>query len=368
MRKHLVSILSLCLAVAAISLHFNKSVVNAINTQSVQIVSALPSTCNTGELYNLTTATAGQNLYLCTAANTLTAVSSGSTQPVQNGVIQFCSSTTGNDSYACNFTPAFTSYAVGACTTADVGKVCDGTIVQVLVDTANTGAATFAPNGLAAKNIRKQTNKALKNSDIEAGTVLTLAYQRTLDIWQMQSQVANIVTTPGPMVLLEEHTATTSASLDFTTCISSTYTSYHFSILNIKPSTTAYYLKMKVSTDGGMSWLAGTGYYWRQSRLYSGGLASSAQTADSIFQIGFSQSSTTTFPGHSGTIELFDPMTDFNWTHLGTGYDTVAYITFVGTGSHTSVGINAVQFLVQSNVGAAGNIAQGTIKCYGVSQ
>jgi len=168
--------------------------IEAANTQAVQIVSALPATCTTGSLYNLTTATAGQNLYVCTATNTFTAVSSGSTQPVQNGVIQYCSSTTGNDSYACDFTPAFTSYASGACTSADVGKICDGTIVNVLVDTANTGTASFAPNGLTAKQVKKNNNKALKTDDIGAGSIITLAYQRTQDIWQWQSQVSNQIT------------------------------------------------------------------------------------------------------------------------------------------------------------------------------
>jgi len=168
--------------------------VAATNTSPIQVVSALPAVCNTGETYLLTTATAGQNLYVCTSTNTFTAISTGAAQPIQNGTIVFCSSTTGNDSYACNFSPAFTSYAGGACTSADVGKICDGTVVNVLVDTANTGAATFAPNGLAAKQIKKNNNKNLKNDDIGAGGILALVYQRTQDVWQWQSQVSNQVT------------------------------------------------------------------------------------------------------------------------------------------------------------------------------
>jgi len=48
------------------------SAVFAANTIGVQVVAVLPPTCSVGELYYLTPATAGQNVYGCTSANTFT--------------------------------------------------------------------------------------------------------------------------------------------------------------------------------------------------------------------------------------------------------------------------------------------------------
>ncbi len=99
----------------------------------------------------------------------------------------YCASATGSDSYACNFTPPFTRYDEdGVCT---VSEVCTGTVVQVLADVANTGMASFSPNGLAAKEIGKGYLVGLQLNDIAAGQILVLAYNRNSDSWQMVREV-----------------------------------------------------------------------------------------------------------------------------------------------------------------------------------
>lgn len=118
---------------------------------------------------------------------------------VQTGSITYCASATGNDSYACNFSPAFTAYDTdGTCVT---GEICTGTVIQFYADVQNTGTASFAPNGLTAKTIKKGgKNQNLTTGDVEAGQVVTLAYNRTADIWQYQSQLSTVVTNPAARV------------------------------------------------------------------------------------------------------------------------------------------------------------------------
>jgi hypothetical protein len=144
-----------------------------------------------GQEYFQTDATAGQNVFKCTSAGVWTQASVATTE-IQSGGISYCASATGNDSYACSFSPAFTAYdANGTCVT---GEICTGTVVQFYADVQNTGTATFAPNGLAGKTIRKGgKNATLTTGDIEAGQVVTLAYNRVADVWQYQSQLSTVV-------------------------------------------------------------------------------------------------------------------------------------------------------------------------------
>lgn len=149
--------------------------------------------CVVGQTYFQTDAAAGENKWSCTAVNTWTP--EASVPAVQGGQLTYCASATGNDSYACNISPAFTAYDTnGACLASEI---CSGTLVNFIADVANTGAATFAPNGLAAKAIRKGgTTTALKTGDIAAGQIVSVTYNRTADVWQYQSQIS-IETTGG---------------------------------------------------------------------------------------------------------------------------------------------------------------------------
>ena len=77
----------------------------------------------------------------------------------------------------------------------------------------------------------------------------------------------------GALVLLEQHTASASATLDFTSCISSTYDDYLVEGLSLVPATNAVNFTMQVSTDGGSTW-ASTTYNWAYSYRLLRGAAS----------------------------------------------------------------------------------------------
>ena len=71
--------------------------------------------------------------------------------------------------------------------------------------------------------------------------------------------------------LLEEHTASSSATLDFTTAITSAYDIYQFEFINIIPATNGALFNMRVSTDGGSTYDAGANYGWASWRWLSSG-------------------------------------------------------------------------------------------------
>jgi hypothetical protein len=168
-------------------------------------------------------------------------------------------------------------------------------------------------------------------------------------------------------VLLEQHTASSSASLDFTTAITSTYDRYIFDLVGLVPATSGVDLWMKVSTDGGSTWIAGSSYF------YSGRYTSSnATTGDSEsseggakIRLNSSQSNAST-AFCSGTVNLFHPgstalhkstLMDLSYKHTDTHW-----YRFTNLGGYAATtAVNAVQFLYSS-----GNIASGTVRCYGV--
>lgn len=64
----------------------------------------------------------------------------------------------------------------------------------------------------------------------------------------------------GSLVLVESHTASGAADVQFTTGLTSTYVNYKMFASNVLPSTNSVTIVAEVSTDGGSTWKT-TGYY-----------------------------------------------------------------------------------------------------------
>lgn len=87
----------------------------------------------------------------------------------------------GSDAYAITLSPAIAAYA-------------DGMVITFKAGTANTGGATLAVNGLAAKAIVKSAgglSTALADNDIRAGQIVVVQYSSAADNFQMQSMLGN---------------------------------------------------------------------------------------------------------------------------------------------------------------------------------
>lgn len=178
----------------------------------------------------------------------------------------------------------------------------------------------------------------------------------------------------GGLVLLEQHTASSSATLDFTTFISSTYDDYLFELLGILPDTNDVAFRMRMGTGAGPTYDTGNNYGWGVFIHRGGGSGlNGADTGQAfislVYQAGgtLGLSSTTTY-GWSGRIRLSSPQSTALYKAIkGEGYYWDAEVFGLGvsvSGAYLSTtALTALRFYMSS-----GNIASGTIRVYGVAK
>jgi hypothetical protein len=176
----------------------------------------------------------------------------------------------------------------------------------------------------------------------------------------------------GGLNLISTQTASSSATIDFTSGIDSTYKEYVFKFYNIHPSATSN-LTFQGSTNGGSSYgVTITSTFFQAEHSEAGtnpalGYQTSSDLAQSTaFQRIFSSVSTNADDSGSGTLHLFEPSSDTFVKHfistssnVASAYEQNSYMA--GYFNSTSA-INAIQFKMSS-----GNIDSGVIKLYGVS-
>jgi hypothetical protein len=173
----------------------------------------------------------------------------------------------------------------------------------------------------------------------------------------------------GALTLLEQHTASSSATLDFTTFISSTYDSYMIDVVEIAPASNAVNLLMQVGSGGGPTYDTGNNYEYVFNGRTTNGAAS-------------------TFEGSATTCVLTAPLSNnagygmVNLNVSAKGLQSTSHRKiFMGTMEcvtstpsniagtlhfnwlTTGTAVTALRFLMSS-----GNIASGTIRIYGLAK
>ena len=172
---------------------------------------------------------------------------------------------------------------------------------------------------------------------------------------------------PG-LVLLEQHAASTSNSLDFTS-ISSTYDEYVIEIANVLPTTNAQAIWLRIKTAGGFD--SGSNYAWAALRNNSAGSATAGSNSAAQFDLCASdtQVNTAASGGVSATYRLYNgnPGTWSPRIVGQTGYNNGGAQTQVLaslTGQYTpTTAITGFQVLSSS-----GTLASGNVRLYGVSK
>jgi len=176
------------------------------------------------------------------------------------------------------------------------------------------------------------------------------------------------------LVLLSTQSASSSASIEFTSGIDATYKEYVFQALDVIPATDETRLQFETSTDGGSTWgVTKTSATFRAEHDVAG------STTELAYWIGIAEATTavtlTDFLGNvapeSGmaTVKLFNPASTTyvknfyvetqSWT-AGAGRNRSNNL-FGGGYLNTTSAINALRFKISS-----GNIAYGKFKMYGV--
>ena len=181
----------------------------------------------------------------------------------------------------------------------------------------------------------------------------------------------NVAIATGNMVLLSSQTASSSASISFTTGIDSTYKEYEFYFINCHPATDSAILQFNMSTD------SGSNYNVTKTTTFFYAYHNEADSSDGLtYETSYDLAQSTSFQNlgdnigidndnsFSGSFTLFNPASTTYVKHFISNTSTSkneevnSYIA--GYGNTTSA-INAIQFKMNS-----GNIDDGTILMYGI--
>jgi hypothetical protein len=179
--------------------------------------------------------------------------------------------------------------------------------------------------------------------------------------------------TTGAMTLISEQTASSSASVSFTTGIDSTYPIYKFELINIHPSASARVLVN--FRDGGSLFDAVktttlvSVYHNESGTLQSLGYQGAYDIAQGTgSQTVMFDMSTDNDASYSGELFLYNPSSTtfvkhfmFRGCGMESGSPNYAQTPFGAGYCNTTTAIDGVQFSM-----ASGNIDSGTIKLYGI--
>ena len=178
----------------------------------------------------------------------------------------------------------------------------------------------------------------------------------------------------GDMVLLSTQNASSSANIDFTSNIDSTYKEYIFKYINVHPATDNVQFGFQVDTGTNTSYgQTVTSTFFRAILSEADDSPDLARVASEDQQKGTASQTLAYGIGNdndqsaSGFLHLFEPSSSTYYKHfIGTGESIIAsnqaYNSFVGGMFYQTSAITRVRFKMSS-----GNIDSGTIKMYGIN-
>lgn len=160
------------------------------------------------------------------------------------------------------------------------------------------------------------------------------------------------------------------ASVDFTsTHITSDFDAYEIDISGLLPATDGATLYLRVSTDGGSTYISTASYDWRL-QAYGTSDASAHFSGDTEIRISPGGIGNNTGEAYGATIKIYDPMnnaTSIDCIISGHGLSTNnsgARFSFVVGGSYNvNTAVNGLQIIT-----ATGNILRGIINLYGMGR
>jgi len=182
--------------------------------------------------------------------------------------------------------------------------------------------------------------------------------------------------TPSTLVLISTQTASSSATISFTTGLDSTYDEYIFKFINVRPATDSVLFQFNLSTDGGSNYnVTKTTTAFRPFHFEDDSLTGLGyQADDDLAQSTSDQPLVTSEQGNgadeslAGSLTLFNPSSTVYVKHFisrvnGYFVNDATTDNFIAGYANTTSAVNAIQFKMSS-----GNIADGIFKLYGVKK
>ena len=181
----------------------------------------------------------------------------------------------------------------------------------------------------------------------------------------------------GSLILLSTQTASSSATIDFTSNIDSTYDSYVFKFYDIHPATNRAIFQFQSDTGTNTSYniTVTSTYFQAYHKENDGGAALGYnESHDDAQSTSFSNltvhNSNDNDSCASGTLHIFDPsnstfvkhfISNFNHMYTETGGDKYSWESFKAGYFNTTTALTRFRFKYDT-----GNIDSGVIKLYGV--
>lgn len=242
---------------------------------------------------------------------------------------------------------------------------CSNSTTSKLLYNSGTNAfscGTDQDSGSAASNYQTVQDEA---SDLTQRAKVNFAGAGVSCVDNSGASRTDCTISGGGGVTPEEHTASSSASLDFTAFISGSYDTYVCTLVNVLPATSTADLLIRLGTGGGPTWDTGANYtyaYFQASQIPN--TASLGGSGGTSIKIAHSLGNTST-DGYSGKVQLFNPgSTSVHKLVRANGVDVDSsgnFLTSDASGRYSSTtAVTGIQFLMSS-----GNIASGTIRCQG---
>lgn len=171
------------------------------------------------------------------------------------------------------------------------------------------------------------------------------------------------------LVLLEQHTASSSATLDFTTFITSAYDDYLIELVHVIPATNATGFFMRVGTGAGPTYDTGSNYEGGGARWAEAGHAFDLNVGGTSISLDANGtvSNSGSGGGISGSVHLYNRNPGTIQVHgyaVTTVWDGSTVVqSNLGWEYKQTTAVTALRFLFGS-----GNIASGIIRAYGLAK
>jgi hypothetical protein len=175
----------------------------------------------------------------------------------------------------------------------------------------------------------------------------------------------------GDFVLIDSKTASSSATLDFTSDITSTYDIYQLEIVDLVPATNGVDINLVVSVNNGSTYDTTSGHYqWASWRWIFNAAASAGSASDTKITLGSGTAelqNNAALAGLGGTYKIFNPLNGSASTRIvGSAGFINATPEDVGVSQagnyNQAAAVNAFRILASS-----GNLASGVVRLYGLT-
>lgn len=257
-----------------------------------------------------------------------------------------------------------------------------GVVQTVQISHANTGASTYAPDGLAAKPIYGLGGQPLQGSELPANGIATLVsyvgpllnggnlcwvlYECIGGAQQVGPATAsNHAVQFGQVsaVLLQTAVVTSGvASIDFTG-LTDSYKEYVIEVCDLTPANTTAELWVRFHESTGWITSAIYAYAWSYVNGSGTGIAPTSTSDHFLLLNGIA---TGAGLGVAGRINVFAPHSTTAYRRLTWDFqnaNAASTARYVGAGSYTSLNnIDGIRLMLSN-----GNIATATVKLYGVN-